>query len=119
MMPPTDGDVPRRRFSPARSAPATTIEVEERQRVERRERATVDPAPAAHRASPPGWTVVKGDNAAKNPGQHDVTPRTPATDETDEVAEDARWTWVEAAAEAWLTGRNEQNGGKPAGGDAS
>jgi cytoskeletal protein RodZ len=114
VMPPTESEPPRRRFSPTRSAPATTIEVEDRRRVERRERDVMSPAPAAHRASPPGWTVVKGENAEPKPAPYEVTPKAPSTGTTEEVAEDARWTWVEAAAEAWLAGRVENDASKPA-----
>lgn len=103
LMPPVEPAPPRRRFSPARSAPATTIEVEERAAVER-----VAPQPAPHRASPPGWTVVRGDEPVSKPAPYEVTPKAPSHEEVEEVAEDARWTWVEAAAEAWLTNRVEK-----------
>ncbi len=104
MMPPIETTPPRRRFSPARPSPARptpapTIEVDDR----RRSQSQPSPAPSssttAHRASPPGWTVVKGDS--------EPASATPAADSDDaDIAEDGRWTWVEAAAEAWLNGRN-------------
>jgi hypothetical protein len=103
LMPPMQHASPRRRFSPARSTPAPTIEVEERKRVTP-PREPVRPS-TAHRASPPGWTVVHGDNTATRHSANRIEP-VPSVESEEDVAEEARWTWVEAAAEAWLTGRN-------------
>ena len=98
MMPPVEPAPPRRRFSPARPTPPATIEVAERGVSPRQSTASAQ----QHRASPPGRTVVKGDQAVSaNP-----TAASVAEKPVEEIAEDARWTWVEAAAEAWLNGRN-------------
>ncbi|MEZ4497634.1 MAG: 2TM domain-containing protein [Thermomicrobiales bacterium] len=55
MMPPVEPAPPRRRFSPARPTPPATIEVAERGVSPRQSTAQAQ----QHRASPPGWTVVK------------------------------------------------------------
>lgn len=119
---------PRPRFQPAPSTPVPGGG-DDRRRMGLRGRQTEGPLPtASHRPSPPGWTVMgPGDTAPHPPAplsstpaaeqpawSRPVTPARPAPAEnSDQISEgdetigteDSRWTWVEAAAEAWLANR--------------
>jgi hypothetical protein len=122
---------PRARFQPGVSTPVAVTDVGER-RFGGRDVSNEPSEPTTHRASPPGWSVVRSAEPAPAPSLH-ATPTTapptwaipasaktpvpavpatpPAVEDDGAALADNRWTWVEAAAEAWLSNRPE----KPAG----
>jgi len=110
---------PRPRFSPSRSTPATTIEVEERRPPVKSASPPAAPTEAKHRASPPGWTVVRGETADPSPPAVDPAPIAEVDSASSDSVEDARWTWVEAAAEAWLSGRTDKADTNPSNDDSN
>jgi hypothetical protein len=125
---------PRPRFQPALSTPVDAAGGADRRRGPLRGRQDAPLPTAGHRPSPPGWTVMGPSDTmppavasapaaepAWNPpptparATAPVTPE-PAPSDNDLIGtEDSRWTWVEAAAEAWLADRLD----KPPSGDTS
>lgn len=131
MMPPANEPMsaPRPRFQPAVSTPIETVDIDDSRRFGFRGWKN-EPAAPRPRTSPPGWTVMRsGDRVPTSttatflpptferpasapvttPGAKDETPLAGdiGTDAAS-TAGDSRWTWVEAAAEAWLTNRLEK-----------
>lgn len=120
---------PRPRFQPVLSTPIETVDIDDSRRFGFRGWKG-DSAPPRQRTSPPGWTVMRsGDTASapsapttflppsfERPASTAVTPplakpEPPLAGDIGteaEAAGDSRWTWVEAAAEAWLTNRLEK-----------
>ncbi|CAN5506870.1 hypothetical protein BH09CHL1_BH09CHL1_33490 [soil metagenome] len=120
---------PRPRFQPTLSTPIETVDVDDSKRFGFRGWKGDSPPPR-QRTSPPGWTVMRpGDTAPspsipttflppdfQRPASTAVATPTVTTDvplagdigTEAETAGDSRWTWFEAAAEAWLTNRLEK-----------
>jgi hypothetical protein len=116
---------PRPRFQPAVSTPIETVDIDDSRRFGFRGWKN-EPSAPRQRTSPPGWTVMRsGDRVPTTtesflPPDFERPPAPPVTAPpakeqvplagdigTDPAATagDSRWTWVEAAAEAWLTNR--------------
>lgn len=116
---------PRPRFQPTVSTPVETVDIDDSRRFGFRGWKN-EPATPRQRTSPPGWTVMRpGDRVPTTtstllppPPSKPVT--TPAATQGEaplagdigidaaSTAGDSRWTWVEAAAEAWLSNRLEK-----------
>jgi len=108
--------VPRPRFQPTISTPIETVDADDSRRFGFRGWKADQPT-TRPRTSPPGWTVVR----SGDPLPQTTTLLTPPAEQpaataadaaplagdigADAPAPDNRWTWVEAAAEAWLTNR--------------
>lgn len=130
-MPPANEPMPapRPRFQPAVSTPVETVDIDDSRRFGFRGWKS-EPAAPRQRTSPPGWTVMRsGDRVPtttstflpptfERPAGAPVATPAAAKDETPlagdigtdaaATAGDSRWTWVEAAAEAWLSNRLEK-----------
>jgi hypothetical protein len=125
---------PRPRFQPGHSTPVEASQAGDVRGSGHRAWRDTPAEPAIHRPSPPGWTVMRPGEpvphapapAAAGADTHlwtppaDVPAATPvppsasgAADDDLAATEDNRWTWVEAAAEAWLSKRPEKPAGKP------
>lgn len=118
---------PRPRFQPAPSTPAAGLTEEDSRRAGFRSwRGETPYSDVKPRTSPPGWTVMgPGTPPAPSTVQAETVP--PKTDPIKEgaavigepaitvapVEGDQRWTWVEAAAEAWLANRAGSEPPKP------
>jgi len=122
---PTPEGPPRPRFQPAPSTPADGAEEEDKGLFGFRGwRGETPYAEARPRTSPPGWTVMGPGVAPASTPPRTPTPALsetppPTTESIKEgaallgepvisvapVEGDQRWTWVEAAAEAWLANR--------------
>ena len=111
--------IPRPRFQPTPSTPADGLTEEDGRRTGFRSwRGETPYSEVKPRTSPPGWTVM-GPGTPPAPSTAQPEPVPPKTDPIKEgaaaigepamtvapVEGDQRWTWVEAAAEAWLANR--------------
>jgi hypothetical protein len=107
------GAPPRARFSPPATAPAAPDPADERKpRWYDRHRKKDDvptTAPDQPDRTPPGWRVITPES---EPSPAAPLPPSPATTKPG----DESWTWIEAAAQAWLEHRAEATGttGRPA-----
>lgn len=120
--------VPRPRFQPTISTPIETVDADDSRRFGFRGW-KADQTPPRARTSPPGWTVVRsGDPLPQATSLLSPPVETPAASAPEtaplagdigaESPADNRWTWVEAAAEAWLTNRIEKPESSPSETDA-
>jgi hypothetical protein len=119
---------PRPRFQPALSTPVEASDLDESRRFGFRG-AKSDQAAPRQRTSPPGWTVMRSGDRVPTATESFLPPNfqrpatapvaTPAAKaetplagdigtDAASTAGDSRWTWVEAAAEAWLSNRIEK-----------
>jgi hypothetical protein len=131
------GAPPRGRFSPPPAPPAEDLVVEQPGWLARVRRKPATPAPddtptsdpsrpsiPNDRAAAAGWRVISGDAPARDQGRAisgDEPLFVPPPASPPPTAETARpgdsdWTWIEAAAQAWLAHRAEATRGpRPAG----
>jgi hypothetical protein len=134
-LPPVNEPVapPRPRFQPAVSTPIETVDIDDSRRFGFRGWKSEPDAPR-QRTSPPGWTVMRSGERVPTATETFLPPSferpatTPVTappvkeqaplagdigTDAAATAGDSRWTWVEAAAEAWLTNRLDKPSPEP------